>query len=224
MNSQTIMDFDHLPKELKESGFFVGQHIDPDYERIKGMLSVRPYPLDTPGVREAIHMTVGDIALVLYAVLYEDDGVTSGMKVPAFMEQVWGMPKEHLMENALKKEQPRILDFMRVIMDPDGCPLDGIEDFSSLVTPCLTTERKLNGAVASFIPGVAKRIGDLIGEDYYMVFSSVHEVMLHPVTEADPEFLQAVLADTIKNATSPCDVLTYRIYRYHREEDEIRIV
>ena len=219
-----LMEFNDLPKTVRNCGFFSGQHINPDYESIKGMLTVRPYPLDTPGVREAIHMSVGDIALVLYAVLYEDDGVTSGMKVPAFMEQVWGMPKEHLMENALKKEQPRILDFLGMLMNPEGCPLDEIEDFSSLLTPCLTTKNKLNGAVAAFMPGVAKRIGDLFREDYYLVFSSVHEAMLHPVNEMDPEFLQAVLADTIENATSPCDVLTHRIYRYHRDADEIRMV
>ena len=121
------------------------------------------------------------------------------------MEQVWGVPDDILMENALskmmRKEQPRILDFIGMLMNPDGFNgylLEDVKDFSSLVTPCPTTKRKLNGATAAFMPGISKRIGDLFKEDYYLVFMSSHEVMLCPVTEVDPETLRMVLDDTTK--------------------------
>ena len=40
---------------------------------------------------------------------------------------------------------------------------------------CLSTARRTNGAVAIFLPGVAKRLADLMDADFYMVFTSIHE-------------------------------------------------
>ncbi len=34
---------------------------------------------------------------------------------------------------------------------------------------CLSTARRTNGAVAIFLPGVAKRLADLMDADFYMV-------------------------------------------------------
>ena len=58
---------------IRNCEFFVDGKINPDYEAVKHFLTVRPYPVDVEGVDGAIHKTVGDIALVLYAVLWEDE-------------------------------------------------------------------------------------------------------------------------------------------------------
>ena len=69
MNRQVmVMKFDHLPKELRTSGFFEDRRINPS-ESVRDMLTVRPYPLDANTVADSILRTVGDIALVLYAAL-----------------------------------------------------------------------------------------------------------------------------------------------------------
>lgn len=82
---------------------------------------------------------------------------------------------------------------------------------------CLSTTIKTNGAVAIFLPGVAKRLADLLDSDFYMVFTSIHEVMVHNAEKVDPEDLKCVLADTIKEATPEADYLTSRIYKYDRK-------
>jgi len=50
-----------------------------------------------------------------------------------------------------------------------------------------------------------------------MVFTSVHEVMIHNDKFVEPEDLQCVLRDTIREATPKEDYLTSRIYQYNRE-------
>ena len=82
---------------------------------------------------------------------------------------------------------------------------------------CLSTSEKTNGAVAVFLPGVAERLSYLLDSDFYMVFTSIHEVMIHNDHCVDPEDLESVLADTIKEATPEEDYLTSRIYQYCRE-------
>ena len=63
---------------------------------------------------------------------------------------------------------------------------------------CLSTSRKTNGAVAVFLPGVAERLAYLLDSDFYMVFTSIHEVMIHNDHCVDPDDLENVLEDTIK--------------------------
>ena len=82
---------------------------------------------------------------------------------------------------------------------------------------CLSTTIRTNGAVAIFLPGVAERIGQLMGGGFYMVFTSIHEVMIHNADHSYPEDLENVLRETLREATPEEDFLTDKIYRYCRE-------
>ena len=53
--------------------------------------------------------------------------------------------------------------------------------------------------------------------DFYLVFTSIHEVMIHNVNISYPEDLEIVLRDTIQEATPEEDFLTDKVYRYCRE-------
>lgn len=87
----------------------------------------------------------------------------------------------------------------------------------SAIGNCLSTATRTNGAVAVFLPGVAQRLSDLLDGGFYMVFTSVHEVMIHSEKTADPEDLKRVLADTVRDTTPEEDFLTYYVYHYNRE-------
>ena len=54
---------------------------------------------------------------------------------------------------------------------------------------CLSTTERTNGAVAVFLPGVAERLGKLLGSGFYMVFTSIHEVMIHRDSAVEVEEL-----------------------------------
>ena len=82
---------------------------------------------------------------------------------------------------------------------------------------CLSTSVRTNGAVAVFLPGVAQRLGKLIGGSFYMVFTSIHEVMIHSEDSADPRKLKEVLAETVEETTPEEDFLTYYVYHYNAE-------
>lgn len=82
---------------------------------------------------------------------------------------------------------------------------------------CLSTVRRTNGAVAVFLPGVAERLSCLLQGNFYLVFTSVHEVMIHGEKTVDPEDLKHVLADTVRETTPEEDFLTLNIYYYDRD-------
>lgn len=199
-----------------------------DYDKIKNYLFIRlinknKYEAD---LRDSVYRTIGDIAMVLYVRMGEIEGYTSSMKVKQHMLEKWDMDRDEVFEAALLNtyfiSPPRIYCWEKMLFDTH---YEG-ENFMNLLSDypirrgavgnCLSTVKRTNGAVAVFLPGVASRLADLMQGNLYLVFTSIHEVMIHNEKTADPEDLRHVLIDTIKETTPEEDVLTFHIYHYDR--------
>lgn len=199
-----------------------------DYHKIKNYLFIRlinknKYEAD---LRDSVYRTIGDIAMVLYVRMGEIEGYTSSMKVKQHMLEKWDMDRDEVFEAALLNtyfiSPPRIYCWEKMLFDTH---YEG-ENFMNLLSDypirrgavgnCLSTVKRTNGAVAVFLPGVASRLADLMQGNLYLVFTSIHEVMIHNEKTADPEDLRHVLIDTIKETTPEEDVLTFHIYHYDR--------
>ncbi len=199
-----------------------------DYDKIKNYLFIRlinknKYEAD---LRDSVYRTIGDIAMVLYVSMGEIEGYTSSMKVKQHMLEKWDMDRDEVFEAALLNtyfiSPPRIYCWEKMLFDTH---YEG-ENFMNLLSDypirrgavgnCLSTVKRTNGAVAVFLPGVASRLADLMQGNLYLVFTSIHEVMIHNEKTADPEDLRHVLIDTIKETTPEEDVLTFHIYHYDR--------
>ena len=81
---------------------------------------------------------------------------------------------------------------------------------------CLSTDKRTNGAVAVFLPGVAQKLSEILDDDFYIVFTSIHEAMIHPKSKCYPEGLERILKETIEDATPDEDFLADEIYYYDR--------
>ena len=200
-----------------------------DYNKIKNYLFIRlinknKYEDD---LTDSVYRTIGDIAMVLYVRMGEIEGYTSSMKVKQHMLEKWDMDRDEVFEAALLNtyfiSPPRIYCWEKMLFDTH---YEG-ENFMNLLSDypirrgavgnCLSTVKRTNGAVAVFLPGVASRLADLMQGNLYLVFTSIHEVMIHNEATVDPEDLRHVLIDTIKETTPEEDVLTFHIYHYDRE-------
>ena len=200
-----------------------------DYEKVKEDLFIRLLNVvkHRDELQNAIFRTVGDIALVLYARMGELDGCSTSIKIKQHMLQKWEKDEQTVFNDALLNtyfiSPPRIYCWEKLIynMSYEG------ENFMNLLFDlplkkdtfgnCLSTSTRTNGAVAVFLPGVAQRLGYLLGGGFYMVFTSVHEVMIHREENTDPRKLKEVLAETIEETTPEEDFLTYYVYHYDPE-------
>ena len=200
-----------------------------NYEKIKDDLFVRLLNIEKNQMelQDCIYRTIGDIALVLYARMGELNGSSASVKIKRHMLEKWNQDPQQVFEEALLNtyfiSPPRIYCWEKLIFDPDYAG----ENFMNLLCDykikkdalgnCLSTTVRTNGAIAIFHPGVAERIGQLMGCGFYMVFTSIHEVMIHSEKSAIPEDLKHVLEDTIRETTPPEDFLTYQVYHYDLE-------
>lgn len=200
-----------------------------DYEKTKKRLFIRLLNADkyADDLKDAVYKTLGDIALVLYMKVTEYQGCVTSTKIRQGMLEQWKKDRDEVFKEALLNtyfmSPPRIYRWEQMVFNPEyeGESFMNVGDDFKLTKEamgnCLSTTKKTNGAVAVFLPGVAQRLAYLLDSDFYMVFTSVHEVMIHNDRNVEPADLQCVLEDTIKEATPKEDYLTSRIYQYNRE-------
>lgn len=226
---EIIADIMEHMKGLGESEVLKKAQAIENYDRIKKDLFIRLINKDRnqPELSDAVYREMGDIALVLCACMGEISGCTTSMKIKKYIVDKWQKDEDTVFREALVNtyfmSPPRIYCWEKVFFQES---YDG-ENFMNLlcdfpirtdaVGNCLSTTKRTNGAVAVFYPGVAERLAALLKDSFYMVFTSIHEVMIHSVESVDPEDLSQALADTVRESTSEEDFLTLQIYRYDRE-------
>lgn len=208
-----------------------------DYDTAKSRLFVRliNYDRNADILRDVVHKTLGDIVFTVYAIVDENEFGIVSTKVLKSMVKKWDKNEDDIFNEAIKNTYyltpPRIYKWEGVLCDEsyagesfmndeDICDLD--KSFSGNI---LSTTRKTNGAVAVFLPGVAERIAELLDSDFYMVFTSIHEVMIHSTgLGVDPKDLKLVLQDTLRKVTPSSDYLTEKIYKYNRRTHKFECV
>ena len=82
------------------------------------------------------------------------------------------------MDNTMRLQPPVFCVISLPAMKIQHIPfMDGAEeievDFDIPMAPVLSTEQEINGAIAAFYPGVLERLHQMVGEDFYLVFTSI---------------------------------------------------
>ena len=203
-----------------------------DYNQVKDLLFIRPLNVKMNGqrLRRAVYRTIGDIALVLYMKVYEEKETISSTKIRKEYIARWEVDWEEVFDDAMLNtylmSPPRLFRWENLLYDPEYTGDSFMEMVSAARISkdtrgnCLSTVKRTNGAVAIFLPGVAKRLGELMGHDLYLAFTSVHEVMVHNADTVSPKELERVLLETIRETTPKEDFLSGHIYYYNRRTEE----
>lgn len=221
-------------KQIQEQSLYKETKKIWDYETAKDSLFIRllNYDDNSKELSNAVYKRIGDIAQVLYMKVSECDGNIMSTKIFKSVVEKWKedgltLSEDNILEEALRNTErmypPRIYRWDQMLFNPEyegeEFMSPGTEEAISqdLIGNCLTTAKKTNGAVAIFYPGVAERFTDVLDSDLYLVFTSVHEVMVHKADAVDAVDLSIILQDTLEEATPKEDFLTRKIYKYEKD-------
>lgn len=195
------------------------------YEKAKPYLFVRPVNVSALREEETISIIVGDIALILCFKLDDTVAGISSFRMREKSVETWGCSVDEVFDEALVNtyitNPPRLYDTYLLKEDPTYQGINFMNlleeckpDFLRL-SCCLSTPRRINGGMSIFLPGVAERLGHLMGNnDYYIAFTSKHECMLHSCDIVEGDVVRNILNATIDEATSDEDFLTRKLYKY----------
>lgn len=86
----------------------------------------------------------------------------------------------------------------------------------------LTNHRKINGAAVLLYPELLKRLGERFGGDFYVIPSSVHEVLLLKENDREnAEYLNRMVREVNSRQVAPEEILSNHVYRYFTEEERV---
>ena len=231
---ELVLKIEHVGKSSKilflESG---------TYEEHSDRLIIRPvnWNYHRQSLDNCIYWRQGDIALVLYGLISDEGKDYITMKMHREITKQWNIPDNNLIMNALlncyAKMPPRLLRAEELMVRPgpeQGVFMPGDKGIPATIDKKnkeagirgyrLTTTRQLNGALAIFYPGVKERLAELLGEDYYIGFTSVHEAVIHPISCKNPDDMKEAIQH-VNAIFEEEDMLTNRVFRYSRKRREM---
>ena len=203
-----------------------------NYEKMCDWLVVRPvnYVERKSALQKAIYKRVGDMALVIYILLYADQNNYNTCLCQKEIVENWDVSEEELWEVAMRNTMmdalPRIYyrsyDTVNPPYTKGAFMAAGTEENFRIGkddNPMVTTVRGINGAIAMFYPGVQEELAELTGGDYYVAFSSVDGAMIHSVDGIQPRDLLWRLKCTRSMMTE--GLLSKYVYKYNSEKKQL---
>ena len=212
-----------------------------DYEWVRERLGIKLVSRfkNSRLLPEVPHKDFSDMA-VLFNVTIDDDTIGKGtILIHNEHMQMWNVSVDRLFEDAIasmmRSDPPYMADMVDVLIEmfeskEGACFGDYAECLRQLKEQLkyagengcymyvLTNQSKINGASVIVYPGMLADISKKIGGDYYLLPSSIHEVIIVPVDrdEARGMELSMLVRDINKEKLSPDETLTDHAYRYHR--------
>ena len=169
-----------------------------------------------------------DLAVVFYILVLKDKSGITSIAVRNSLMDMWGMDADILYHLAKKNTQRlfrgRVLSMMEVMAEIIGDSADAFED-SAFPMYVATNVFKINGACILLYDGVLKKFAEKIGGDFYILPSSVHEVIFIPANgDMDARYLIQMVKEVNATEVSPDEVLSDNVYMYHADTDFVEMM
>ena len=176
------------------------------------------------------HMTMDDLAVTYHVILERDfDGVAS-VPVTNELMAAWGVRIAELHELALQNMTfltPSTFHSMRSVLGsmlavdlPDGMDEEAEQIMSEMMSQeegmfVLSNKQKLHGASAILDKEIMRRVTELIGNDFFVIPSSVHELLIVPIKAGiEASAITDMVKDVNATQVSPDERLSDHVYRY----------
>ena len=204
------------------------------YKELRKHIILRPlnYGYNKEKLNEGVYYLIGDIALTLYINIGNFKNNYVSCMAPKKLLTIWEKGEVEVMETAIRNTyrmfsprifntfsslhlgEPQLHEFMHTTPD--------ILKTGQVKSIFITTENIVNGAIAIFVPGVAKRLAELIGNDLYVGFISINEAVIHDSSLFTVDDIREGLKRSMPVITK--DYLSRKVYFYCREHNQFEVV
>lgn len=208
-----------------------------DYEGIKEYLSVTLINGrdNRQMLSHMLYRQMEDLALILELKFPMKDGVGS-VKVSHELAERWAVDTDVLFEqaeiNVMKAEPARLQNIEDVLsqIGTDGKETENLLDREDSETKTigiyvLSNRSKVKGAGVISYPGVMEKVDHLFPNGFYILPSSIHELLVVPKSpDLDPKGLGEMVREINRSEVAKEDQLSDRVYTYDRDAKTIRQV
>ena len=235
-------DMSEILSEIAEIAQIEPEGLNPDrftdYSEAKNMLFIRVSNCEANKeyLKNIPHKEISGLAVTCHVLVSIDDSSTGSLAVTNDLMKQYGVSFDKLYQDAVENSQklfpPKVLPITAMIMGMSGFEM-GMESevpdsFSRQVQDIdlerdgmavITNQTSVNGAAVIFYPDVLKTIGDHVEENYYILPSSIHEVIVVADNkETQLSFLEAMVKEVNHGQVAPKDRLSDTVFHYDYKE------
>lgn len=194
-----------------------------DYAKIKNRIVCRAINREKNEfwLRKVPHMECLNLAIVCYIRLDLPGRGEASVAVDDELQKMWGISKDQLFWSACANTERKLPYYFRNLTElMEECI--GQTPAEKQQIYILSNKERLYGAVAILYTRLTKHLGEVLGEDYYVIPSSIHEVLLVPVSSGFVrQDLETMLHDINQTSVDPEEVLSEQVYYYSRKADKL---
>jgi len=202
-----------------------------EYENVRSKIAYKliSYAQNKNLLKDIPHIPFLDLAIVFYCLVAKAEAGNATFLINNHHLSLWNVTVKELHDQAvfntpfLLAPQYTELEhiFKDFITDADHSMLE-TEFPSSLPVYVLTNSNKLNGAACMLYDDLLKDISEKTQSDFYIIPSSVHEVILVAVhSDSSRDIFTAMVREVNQNEVAPDEVLSDHVYFYDRMKNEI---
>jgi len=199
-----------------------------DYEKMKDRLMIKlcDPELNQKYLEDKIYTMHGDFAATYCMVMHgnEESGTCDVVTQP--LMKAWGIPLEQLHKDAIladKSREPILVDLNEVfsseppwIKRPKNLLTEGVE-YHPLRSPILRLSNgsKRYGASMILHDDIMRRVGEILGSEFYVLPSSIHETILVPaIGGKDVSELSLMVKEINETEVAPYEKLSDKVQHY----------
>lgn len=196
-----------------------------DYSCVKDRLIYRliNYERNREQLQSCPYLRLHDLALSFRWIAHMDSfGVSTGIVTDREME-LWGIDFHELLLQAQKNTRrlfpPKVMRMDEYLRENGRELLEENPDFNMYI---VTNDLQVNGATTLIYEDFLQEFTSRYPGDYFVLPSSIHEVILVPADEvAEPEALPVIVAEANEQVVSVSELLSDSVYYYEKETNQL---
>lgn len=194
------------------------------YEKVREQLRIRLVSKENNQeyLKQGPYWKTAMGAAVVYAAITDRlNGQAMGVRITNDILKEYGVTEGQLFQDALQQTirncPPTFQSMGEMIESLTGSP--GIEDYNMYI---LTNRDKMYGAAVTLYPGALQEARRVLGEDFYVLPSSIHEtILVKKSMGCSPIELRAMVRAVNREEVEPEEQLSNEVYEYREKEGRL---
>lgn len=179
------------------------------------------------------HREVQDLTVIYRWIMESDGDVMQSARVTSDLARIAGLTEEDLYEVSQKNVKgnyvfANLCELIGGLFEQEDRCLEesGTEDRLPKDLYVLTNKSRMYGASALLDEELLYKIGCKLGTDYYILPSSIHELIIVPIglCVEYPEYLASMVREINRSQVMPEEVLSDHVYKYELKAKSVSIV
>ena len=179
------------------------------------------------------HMDFLDLSIVFYLLLEDNATESTSMLITSMHTELWKIQTDTLWKDAIDNISnllPAEFFTLRYAMDEligrnsNGVPENLLRERTGKADSMyvLTNRSRTYGASCMVYPHILEKVADVLGTDFYILPSSIHEVLIAPCNDSgSTEEINTMIREINQSVVDDEEVLSGHCYKYSMAEHKV---